>query len=295
MTTIVICYVKGTSSILRVTLDSISRHTQVPVEIVISVASGGIDQELLVLSKDMPIRVVEVPERLIGPNRHGSQLDYVIANEVSTEFILTLDSDAVPISDGWLKELELILSGSNVGTAGILHPWAPPPPDLSIKSVEKRVRDQHCWKTTHVACQLMSTSIASSLIAKGIRFSSGDDTGLAIVKSLKESGLSCLGYRPTRCPIPKTDFDPEHNRLSCVVFGDKILHVGGFTRKSVYGDLEVFGNAFGWARDKILEIGRADFLLDDENSYRYQFDREEEVSETRMQELFGLSEKATKD
>ena len=47
-------------------------------------------------------------------------------------------------------------------------------------------------------------------------------------------------------------------------------------------------------QNKILEDGSADFLLDDENSYQYKFDKEEEVSEEKMQRLFGLRDQRMK-
>jgi hypothetical protein len=292
MITIVICYVRGTHEMTWATLNSIARYTQEPIQVVISAKTGDIDEKLVEATRtvDLWTRLVEVPERYLAQGReHGSLLDHVIQHEVESDLVLTLDSDAMPVRDGWLRDLkEMLLESNTVGTAGILQPWATPPANLKKTTMEYRVRSQNNWENTHVACQLIRREQALRHISNDIGYVAGDDTGLAIVKSLRAQGYRCVGYKPTRCAKPMAGFDAEFNRYTCVVFGDSIVHVGGFTRETVGGDDAVFESAFGWCPQRILEAGGAEFLLKDENSYKFQFDREEEVAAEKMQRLFGL-------
>jgi hypothetical protein len=213
-------------------------------------------------------------------------LDQVVPGMVGQPFVLTLDSDCFPIADGWLSELLGMMSDEEVGCAGILHPWAPPSPDMTANLIEHRVRSQHCWETTHVACQL----VRMGGWRDDMRYSSGDDTGLAIPASLKRSGKGCEGFRPTRCPVSRTELDPEFNRYVGVVYGDKVYHHGGHTRIVAEGDAPVFGASFGWALDEVEKFGEmAGWLRDDLLTHRYRFDREDEVAAEKMQRLFGMT------
>ena len=240
---------------------------------------------------------VEVPDEVIRlGHEHGCMLDYVAA-KVETDYILTLDSDCLPVHDGWIEELVNIMDddhalkgyrpGSRIATAGILHPWGPPP-DMKKSKLEYRVRSQHCWETTHVACQLIRTEMVKSCALDGIGYTTGDDTGLGMVKHLKGLGMRCIGYKPTRCPKPEVEFDAEFNRYTCIVFGDAVVHIGGFSRTTAKGDEDVFKRAFGYAPMRIIEEGGAEFLLNEEDSYEFTLDREEEVAAEKMQRLFGL-------
>jgi hypothetical protein len=290
MVTIVICYVRGTHEMMRACISSIEKHTKARVNVVIASQEGNLDEGLfsVIDSSKLSTEVVEIPNRFISEGReHGCILDKVMES-ITTEYVLTLDSDAIPLKDGWLSHLIEIMKDEDICTAGILHPWSPPPSDMKKDKIEWRVRSQHCYETTHVACQLIRLKDVKKLKSSGIGYSSGDDTGLGMVKSLKEDGGKCDGYKPTRCPKPAVDFDAEFNRYECVVFGDAVIHVGGHTRTTVDGDDAVFNKAFGWASDKILEDGTAEFLLDDNNAYLYKFDKEDEVSQEKMQRLFGL-------
>jgi len=204
---------------------------------------------------------------------------------VSSEFVLTLDSDCFPVVDGWLSGLVGMMGCRKVAAAGVLHPWAPPPAGMDGELVEWRVRSQHCWDRTHVACQLVRTEEAFRCAEEGHGYASGDDTGLGLLGALLEGGRTCAGYAPTRCPLPALDFDPEFNRSSCVVYGDAVVHVGGYTRVEVGGDEPFLEEAFGWAVGRILEEKGAEFLLDDGLSYRYVFDREEEVARDKMRRM----------
>jgi len=293
LVTIVICYVRGTQEMMSACLSAIQRHTKCSSYVLVAAAEGNLDQGLFEVvdcfqDKPLHIDVVEVPKDCIKQgHEHGNILDRAIETEVATEFVLTMDSDSIPMQDGWLERLHAMMTNPKICTAGILHPWAPPPP-MNESRLEYRVRSQHCWETTHVACQLVRTSDVRKLSRLGIGYTTGDDTGLGMVQRMKMDGRICTGYRPTRCPKPAVDFDAEFNRYSCVVYGDFVIHVGGFTRVTVEGDDAVFHRAFGWAADRILEDGGAEFLLDDDKSYVYKFDREEQVSEEKLQRLFGL-------
>ena len=284
---------------LSATLGSIFRHTRLPINVIIAAQTGNLDGGLFEVVKhlrgayrdsDVTITICEVQDKHIRKGwEHGCILNYVVKKEVSSKYMMTLDSDCMPLVDGWLTRICNHLKNSrDVVTSGILHPWAPPM-GLGSKTLEYRVRSQHCWETTHVACQLIRTQDALDMIRVGHGYDDGDDTGLGMVKALKGDGRGrCVGFKPTRCPKPAVKFDAEFNRYSCVVFGDAVLHVGGFTRETVGDDDAVFGRAFGWAPAKILEHGGAEFLLEDKNSYRYTLDREGEISQEKMQRLFGL-------
>jgi hypothetical protein len=291
--TIVTCYVRGTHEMMSACLSSIRRHTKTPANVIVAAQEGSLDQGLFdavscFSGSPMSVEVVEVPNRYMREGReHGSILDRVIEIEVSTKYVLTLDSDAIPMRDRWLEEI-VGMMGRDACTSGILHPWAPPPKGMKRSLLEWRVRSQHCWETTHVACQLIRLKDVGELRRLGHGYADGDDTGLGMVKLMKEGGRRCAGLMPTRCPKPAVDFDAEFNRYSCVVYGDAVVHVGGHTRVTVDGDDAVFNKAFGWAAERILEDGGAEFLLEDENAYPYTLDREEEVSEEKMQRLFGL-------
>jgi hypothetical protein len=220
---------------------------------------------------------------LIG-RPHGTMLDCAIES-IDTKYILTLDSDCFPIADGWLGELFGMMA-PDVACAGILHPWSPPPDDMPKNKIEWRVRSQHCWETTHVACQLVRKSF---IIDHKLKYGTGDDTGLDIPKRAKEIGMKVVGWMPSRCAKPTNPtFDAEFNRYVCIVWGDRVYHHGGFTRKSVFGEDKTFDKNFGWTLPLILDQKGAGFLLNDENSYKFKLDKEEEVAKEKMQRLFGL-------
>jgi hypothetical protein len=263
-----------------------------------------VDYDLMIVTRDaafgeldhvvaeLPLRqagvfFANVPD-VSGSLVHGRMLDVAmdrIMAERRSPFVLTLDSDCFPVADGWLSGLLGEFDDPKVGAAGILHPWGPPPEDMDHHLIEWRVRSQHCWESTHVACQLVRTGM---LEGSGVRFSSGDDTGLDVVRWIKSAGMVCAGYRPTRCPVSRTGFDPEFNRYVGVVYGDKVYHHGAYTRTEIGCESPVLPKSMGWALDRVLLLGGAEWLLDDSVSHRYVFDREEEVAAEKMDRLFGL-------
>lgn len=287
--TIVICYQQGTSNILATCLASLARHTKdVPYKTAILTRGKGHDADLEQLQVAYPNVVAaalsEIDDK-VSSRVHGMMLDVFIPERIDTEYVLTLDSDCFPIADYWLSELFGMMAGG-ARIVGILHPWAPPPLSLNQKKLEWRVRSQHCWDTTHVACQMLRTDDIRLL---GKKYNTGDDTGLALTKQAKALGWKTDGYRLTRCPKSETNnLDPEFNRYVALIYGDKVYHHGGFTRTAILGDEPVFQKGFGWAIGRIITERGAEFLLDDALSYRFKLDREEEVAKEKMQRLFGL-------
>jgi len=217
---------------------------------------------------------------------HGKMLDEafktVNLSNLDSEFILTMDSDCFPVADGWLEDLEKMLD-KGARLAGILHPWAPPSKKMNVQSLEFRIRSQHCYETTHVACQMLRTKDLEDL---NVPFAGGDDTGLLIPLEAKKRGWKIDGFKLTRCAFPRDDSDPEFNRYSCLIFGDKIYHHGGFTRIFVSDDKPELGKSYDWVMPEIISQRSADFLL--EKSYKFLFDREEDVAKDKMDRLTGI-------
>ena len=287
--TIVIAYQKGTSPILSVCLESIKRHTAEVMHqiLILTRRDGELEPEVCALAESHRAAICEldIPQTNAV---HGTMLDLVIPSNIPSDYVLTMDSDCFPIADGWLSDL-LGMMDNGAKLTGILHPWAPPPPELLKNTIEYRVRSQHCWEGTHVACQLVKVSDLVDLVAAGANYKGGDDTGLLIPLLAKKARWKIDGFKPTRCPKPAMeDFDPEFNRYVAQIFGDKVFHLGGYTRTAAFGDTKVFDNNFGWATQKILDNQGAEFLLDDSLSYKFKFDKEEEVAQEKMQRLFGM-------
>jgi len=293
MTTILVCYKHGTLDILKCCLSSIKRYTNstsICVFILKDKATPIAKAEKKYCdSLGFFIKEVEIPTGLTGSRVHGSLLDNFISkfkDEIcSTDYVMTLDSDCFPIDHGWLSKLTECLQDGDCG--GILHPWAPPPSDTPRNSLEWRVRSQHCWETTHVACQVMTIHTFSNLWEKGVRFSQGDDTGLMFPNTVKKNGGKCVGLKPTRCAITDFDINPEFNRYLHVVYGDLIYHRGGFTRKD--SNNESINNFFPGVDDTIRTLKDASFLLYKTTSYQYKFNREEEVALDHLNRSFGLT------
>jgi len=291
--TIVICHRGGTKDMLAVCVDSIKRHTtEIGYSLMFVVRDPEEEvsayQTAMNVYHDSDVRVdvcqVDCPD---DTRVHGHMLDQVLPEQVDTDYVMTLDSDCFPVADGWMGRLLHELT-EGATCSGILHPWAPPPERMSKKKIEWRVRSQHCWETTHVACQLMRTCDVERLMKEGASYGGGDDTGLLFPLIAKANGEHCSGFRVTRCPRPsKKNFDAEFNRYVCLVYGDMVYHQGGHTRVAL-GDDPVFGKNFGHAAERVIRENGAEWLLDDANSYLFSLDREEEVAAEKMQRLFGM-------
>ena len=283
---IVICHRSGAERMLVHCLDAIKKHTDADHEIYVVTRDAAYEDLLPFLSTpEFPAHCFIRINTKGGSGVHGRMLDAVIPRMTRQPYVLTLDSDCFPIADGWMSDLLAMMRDEDVGCAGILHPWGPPPPSMGKHLTEYRVRSQHCWDTTHVACQLVRTHGW----LEGMQYSKGDDTGLAIPAILKAKGKRCVGFKPTRCPKSNTSLDPEYNRYVGVVYGDKVYHHGGYTRIVGDGDIPVFKESFGWALDSVDENGEdAAWLHDEELCHRFVFDREEEIASEKMQRLFGL-------
>jgi len=290
---VVVCYQEGTSLILEACLNSIKKHTKYQ-DFDVLVVSRKFDDEgaEVVLGYDFAqMHEVDIgvsPD--VSSKVHGMMLDHVFP-ALKSELILTLDSDCFPVADGWLNGLvEMVDSGAEI--AGILHPWSPPPSTMKKTKIEWRVRSQHCWNVTHVACQLVRKSFIED---NGLKYNDGDDTGLSIPMKALEMGKKIDGYKITRCPMPmsmdstnKPLMEPEFNRYVCLVFGDMVYHQGGYSRKVTFGDEPLMERSFGWAMNRVMDDFSADFLLDERLSYEFTLDREEDVAAEKMQRLFGL-------
>lgn len=292
---IVVCWNQGTEEMLTACLKSIQRHTR------------DVEYEVVLVSADQPDGKARIPElsdsislkrlRYLsvpleqGENSshvHGKLLDAVIPSRIDSKYLLTLDSDCFPVADGWLTELIAKLEGGAM-LAGILHPGAPPPEDMSQSKLEYRVRSQHCWNITHVACQLIRMADYCTLYENGCRYNAGDDTGLSLPKMVLSAGGKIDGFKVSRGPVVwEGDLDPEYNRYVSLVYGDKVYHHGGFSRKRTGDDEKTFATSFAWCEDMVLWGHGAEFLLNDRFSYQFKFDKEELVAKEKMQRLFGL-------
>ena len=161
---------------------------------------------------------------------------------------------------------------------------------MDHKKIEWRIRSQHCWETTHVACQMIRTVDLMDLMQDlNANYTRGDDTGLLIPLEAKKRGWKIDGYKVSRCAKPQdgVDTDPELNRFVCLIFGDKIYHHGGFTRIAANGEKPILDEAYGWVKAEVVALCGAEFLMDSDESYCFRFNREEEVAAEKMELLFG--------
>lgn len=284
MITILIAYAKGTSDMLDVCLSALDRHP------------AGIDHHTMVITDGFGWgEAVEVAGKHnegfpaaydIGPTSsgsemHGKLLDRAI-KDLESEYVLTLDSDCFPVADGWLEDLFKMLEG-NVVMSGILWPWTPPPRSVNEATLEYRIRKAHCWNNTQTACQLVKRSF---IVDNGLSFTGDDDTGFAVCKKAYQLGYTISGLMPTCCALPSANEDPEMNRHVCVVYGDKIYHQGGSTRKSQGAAIDPMG-LYDNARGRVFEEKGAEWILTAGNHHRYNLDREEEVAQFKMRLMFN--------
>ena len=308
--TILIVYVAGTADMLDVCLASLKRHPGgIPYKVRIITKASKIScqisdkNDLMAFAKygasddyaeamnvascyeNIEVWSYEIGYTLTGSEMHGKLLDKAVY-DVDTEYVLTMDSDCFPVADNWLQYfMELHRLGAEI--TGILWPWIPPPANLNKNTIEYRVRKNHCWNNTQVVCQLVKKSF---VIQNGLLFNSGDDTGFSLCEFAHSKDLLVTGLKPTRCALPKGNLDPEMNRHVCVVYGDMIYHQGGSTRKKQGASVDPLGY-YDEARERVFREKGAEWILKDENSYRYRFDKEEDVAQFKMNAMFAEMKK----
>jgi hypothetical protein len=230
------------------------------------------------------LNVIKVSIPIVPVTRvHGAMLDAFLDLNLASTFFMTMDSDCFPVADDWLDVLfKKMDDGARV--VGILHPWAPPSEEMAHGRIEWRVRSQHCSNNTHVACQMLRTDDLKDL---AVNYRDGDDTGLLIPNKARSLGWKVDGFHVTRCAKPQGSSDPEFNRHTTLVFGDKVYHHGAFTRNEIVGDKQYMVEEYKWVLDELKKRRGADFLLSDEFSHQFKFDREEAVAADKMKILFG--------
>jgi hypothetical protein len=280
---IIISYRPGDPELLKICLDAIERHTKVKYEIILAIDGGPSVFDAWQKRPNLQYSFIEAHESLVGSARHGDMLNVVtgrVRDESKHHWTLTLDSDCFPIADGWLGDL-MTMHDNKVGCSGILHPWEPPPLDLKEETLEWRIRSGWNWENTHVACQLSQTYYAQR---HKLDYRNCDDTGLCFPQNAHRKGLDVRGFMPTMCPQSDDDFDPEFNRDVCVVFGDKVFHMGGGSRDKE--SLIWPAASFQKARERVRTEGHARWIL--EEGYRYKFDKEDQVVEAKMNIMFAM-------
>jgi hypothetical protein len=270
---------------LDVCLSSLRRH-DVGVAHTVVVLSG--DDQAFEESKPVAQRYCavccqyDVTGARTSSGRHGRMLDAAVEH-CKSEYVLTLDSDCLPIADGWMAwMMDKLESGTDV--AGIVWPWIPPPPDVDRASIEWRMRRNHNWSKTQVACQLVRTDTLKKM---GLKFADpdGDDTNFGLMDKVQAAGLKVEGMMPTRCALPDTKFDVEANRHVCVVYGNMVYHHGGASRE-ITGELRLAKGLFDVARNRIFEERGAEWILSPENCHIYRMDSEEGVAQIKMDMLY---------
>lgn len=208
--------------------------------------------------------------------RHARMLDAALV-DCKHEYFLTLDSDCFPVADGWISGLMSL----KYDVSGILWPWIPPSSEVGKGTIEWRLRRQHCWNNTQVACQILRTDVAREM---GLKFGDkeGDDNNFGLMDKAHKAGMSVGGLMPSRCALPDDKgFDPEMNRQVCVVYGELVYHHGGASREKK-GEMYVDDALFGTARRKVMEMRGAEWILEEGQSHVYGMDREEEVAQFKM-------------
>ena len=278
---IIVSYRTGDPELLEICLNAIYLHTKVDFEVIVAVDGNREKFDAWQHDrKNIQYTFYEAGPELWGSARHGDMLN-VATMRVQLQnvhrYILTLDSDCFPVADGWLNDL----IGMRATVAGILHPWEPPPDSLDPFTIEARIRSGWNWTNTHVACQLTTSYYMTE---HGLDYRKCDDTGLCIPQNAHDKGLKVRGFMPTMCPMPDDDFDPEFNRDVCVIFGDKVFHLGGGSRDKE--SLIWPSGSFHKSRERVRKEGHARWILDE--GYRYKFDREGEVVESKMKVMYDL-------
>lgn len=278
---ILIAYVAGTSRMMKACLESIKRHdagVDYSITVVTDMESGSEARELFNSSVDSVVSY-SVDITAIGSQRHASLLDSHM--EVAEGLVLTMDSDCMPVADGWLGELYGML-GSDSVLSGIKWPWNPPADD--VVGIERRIRDNQNWTNTWVACQLVDPCW---LRKNNLKYGTGDDTGFDLAATARAFGLEMKGWMPTRCALPADSWtDPELNRMMCVVYGDKVVHIGGGSGKAVGRVIDISG-MYDMAIARVLKEKGAEWMLDPSESHEYTFKREDRVVQYKMKMMYN--------
>jgi hypothetical protein len=277
-----VAYRPGTRPIFEACVESVFRHTRREMLDfrVIHDEKHVLDIGDLMSKYGISASGYPVPEGYRGSYIHGCLLNQALRNiPGSRDYLLTLDSDCFPVADGWLEELIGMLEGG-AAVSGILFPWQPIPDGIIKANIERRIREKHCWNNTHVACQLTKISF---IFDHNVDYTADDDTGFMVPLTAHRLGLPVVGYKVSRCGRPNAglQFDAEFNRHVGMVFGDRIYHHGGATQ-TLTGYKIDRNDIFSESCARVITEKGAEFLLDDVNSYRFKFDREEEVADFKM-------------
>ena len=292
MTTILMTYVSGTERILDVSLRSLARHfagCQYQLSIITDVRDVAAWDHLQKVSVGNTLYRFDVGNPTSGSGQHGRLLDEAV-KLVTTPWFLTLDSDCFPVADGWLQAL-MDMQADDVAASGILWPWIPAPCDLNPKTIEYKIRKNHCWNNIQPACQLIRTSLIKD---RGWKFADSDgyDTNCAFMEKAYGAGYRVVGLKPTRGPLPddESEIDPEMNRHESIIYGDLIYHHVGASREG-RGETKDKANLFEKARQRVYNELGAEWMLIHGNSHAYKMDREEEVAQFKMKMMFNAMTK----
>lgn len=296
---VVISYAAGTLAMLETCLAALRRHLpKQDICVVTRVLTGdpvAFEEARPFAADGVFVMLYDSTGAKTSSGRHARMLDAAL-KEAVYDYFLTLDSDCFPVADGWLEELlKMLDEGASV--SGILWPWAPMPATVRRGTIEWRLRHQHCWERTQVACQIAKTDF---LRGNGLKFGDpeGDDNNFGLMDKVFAMGAKVSGLMPTRCPLSDTkEFYPEFNRHVCVVYGDLMYHHGGASRE-MKGEFHVDSGLFGTARKRVLDEKGAEFLLVKGNSYGYKMNVEEDVAQFKMRMVYNdavrlLTEKNT--
>jgi len=285
MVTVLMTYVSGTERILDVTLRSLMRHLagcQYRMSIITDVRDKAAWEHLSKVSVGNELWRFDVGNPTTGSGQHGRLLDAAV-KQVDTEYFLTLDSDCFPVADGWMQAL-MDMQEDDVAASGILWPWIPASAFLNPKTIEYRIRQSHCWNNTQPACQLIRTKLMKE---KGWKFadSDGDDTNCGFMLKAHAAGMRVVGFKPTRGPLPDQEFDPEMNRHESIIYGDMIYHHVGASRDS-RDETKDRTDLFQGARQRVYNEKGAEWMMVPGNSHVFKMDREEEVAQFKMQQMY---------
>lgn len=291
MVTILVSYASGTKPMLEACLSALQRHkSKEPCEVVVLAGDDVAHAEAVSVAAPFQVKtsLFYSTDAASSSGRHARMLDCALI-DLDSEYFLTLDSDCFPVVDDWLDELKVMAGDADV--VGIYWPWIPPPMGVSKITIEWRLRRNHCWLNTQVACQMMKTEFFRE---NHLKFGDpeGDDNNFALMSKVHAMGAKVRGLMPTCCAMPNccilpggAAFDPEMNRHVCVVYGGRVYHHGGASRE-VRGELYVPAGLFGTARQRVLDEKGAEWVLEPGNHHAYRMDKEEEVAQLKMQMVY---------